>query len=196
MSAETRLQALRAWVRQATGLPEARVVVAPFDGPRPALPYVTVQALLPTTAPQHDAAGVVQVGEGESATWVEVVRGDRRTTFDVNLYSTTLDIDDMVESLRHAMQSPMRRKATLLGGLVVVGVGSPRDLSELVDTRHERRLQVEVTIAYAVRHTTAVETIEAVEAQGQALSSPGGASNSLVFTVAAGEPVPVPPEEP
>jgi hypothetical protein len=190
-SAETRLQLVRTWVRDTTELADASVLVAPFDGQRPTLPYATVQMVTPTQSRQHDEVRVLSTATDGTGT--ERTKAHRTATVDVNLYGLTLGIDDLAEWLRWSIQSPSVRATLRASGLQVLAISDPRDLSTLVDVRHERRIQLEVTIGWAATVDRSVAVIEAVEFTGEV--RPGTTSaGALEFVVEAGEEVP-PPDE-
>jgi len=192
-TAESRLQGLRDWVVTVTQLADDQVVVSPFDGTRPSLPYATLQTVGPSIAPVHDEVHTDlddDLADGDGA---ERVRGHRKTTYDLNVYGLTLGVDDLIEAVRHSMQSPSLREQMCAIGLQILDVGNPRDLSELVDTRHERRLQCEITVGYALQWTRTVATIEQVVFTGEVLSTATDAEG-VEFVVEAG--AAVPPETP
>jgi len=191
-TAESRLQGLRDWVVTVTELADDHVVVAPFDATRPSLPYATLQAVGPSIAPVHDEAHVDLDDDLDDGNGIERIRGHRKTTYDLNVYGLTLGVDDLVEAVRHSMQSPSLREEMRNAGLQILAVGNPRDLSELVDTRHERRMQCEITVGYALQWTRTVATIEQVVFTGEVLNTPD--AEGVEFVVEAG--AAVPPETP
>jgi hypothetical protein len=142
---ERLIQGTRAFVRSATGLSSAAVVVAQQTGPRPALPYLTVEVVTPG----------VQVGEdelfydlgGAGGTMREWVRGQRRATVQVSGYGT--DAPELLEQVRLSLGSPVTRApAETTYGISLAGVVSQQDLTALRETDYEIAALLELAIHY------------------------------------------------
>jgi hypothetical protein len=169
---ETVLQAVRLFIKTALGYPvtlslgpppvidtgDGVVLIAGDKGPRPALPYCTVQAI-------GIAAGV---GRDETLrTKVAGVpkqeqRGHRRCTVQVSIYGTTSD--EWLESIRLAIGSPLAQAAIASTGVQVANVLDVRPSLELRDTAFESSAQIDLECTY--RLTTAPATAVAATTAG------------------------------
>lgn len=141
---ETILQAVRGWVQLATGLPSDRVIPADDAGVRPGLPYITVNL---TTA----GIGVGEDEEqfsGASGSLVSRVVGQRRATVTLNAYGRAGA--DLLEACQLTLRTPAVRAHLDAQRITVEDAGATMDVSELVDTRREKRFVKEFFLAYAV----------------------------------------------
>jgi hypothetical protein len=172
MTIESQLQAAGAWLAHVTGLADDHVVIAPFNGTRPSLTYITVQLLGPSIAPQHDEVRVLQPAEGaEPGTATREVRGYRTARLDVNIYGPTVTTYDLAQTIRLQLWSTSGQQKAAELGLQVLSIGDARDLSMLRDTRYEGRLQMELTLGWRVKLTETVATIEQVVLTSELVSS-------------------------
>jgi hypothetical protein len=140
---------VRSWLVAAGasgGIPSAdsAVIIADQDGPRPALPYLTVRVLL------YD----LPVGEDESA--VDDAdpptvrqRGQRTGTVSVNAYGT--GAEDWLERAVLLLRSPSVAALLLAGGLTIRPEGGISNLSGLRDTGTETRFHRDFAIDYELR---------------------------------------------
>lgn len=134
---ETVLQALRAWVVTATGLPSERVIPADDVGPRPAAPYVVIAVRTVATVgtPEHR----------EHATgrrWVAV----RAATVEVTAIGVGGDAyPDLLEA---ALEVGTVQAALTVAGVTVGAPGPARLVSLPVDTAIEPRWLQEWAITW------------------------------------------------
>ena len=152
--------AIRAWLVLAGVLggvpnPDRAVIFAHQDGPRPALPYLLVNLVVPS----------VQIGEDES--WADDavtpkhhIRGNRSSTVSVNAFGTVAY--DWLDLAMLRLRAPSVLALNAAAGIAVSPIGGPRDLSGLLDSGTERRWVQDFRVDF-VRQTAAPEQEDVVE---------------------------------
>jgi len=92
------LQAVRSWLKTALTLTDAKVIVAEDDGPRPAMPYLTVKVLAHDIPEGWDE--VIRTISGDNP--VNAVRGQRSFTVSVQGFGAGAEeyLQDAVLSLQ------------------------------------------------------------------------------------------------
>ena len=154
---ESVIQGVRLFLKGATGLADAKVLVAGDDDSlRPAMPYLTVEAFLPgrqigTDERCYDLGGV----GGTQRMWV---RGHRRATVSVTAYGRAGA--DLLEDVRLATEDPTKRALTTTVNYAVsiCRVLNPRGALFLRDTAHEAQATLDLEVAYRLETAPAAAT--------------------------------------
>lgn len=147
------LQGIRTWLKTSESLTDAQVIPADDDGPRPALPYLTVKVLTADAEIGRDEDVRSTDGSGDPTL---VVRGERRATVSVQAFGTTAEGWLSTALLKRRLPSIQE---VLLGvGLTIEPMGPIRDLSRLVDTAIEPRFGVDLEVTYLLTSDTVAET--------------------------------------
>ncbi|MEN0065938.1 MAG: hypothetical protein AAGA48_27605 [Myxococcota bacterium] len=166
---------LRTWLKAAAtaaGLTDAQIILANQDGPRPPLPYATVNVLT------YDA----KLGEDE--TWVDASdppqlrqRGVRTGTLSVQTFGrgAATWLRRAVGRLRH----PSVLAVTTEAGVTVEPTGGLQNLTNLVDTSMEPRFQRDFSVLY--RTVSDPET--AIELDTVEVDSTSGPLDDFVVTL-------------
>ena len=174
---ETVLQAVRDFVQFALGYPivadpgppivydtgDGKVILAGDKGPRPAMPYATVQQI-----------GIASsIGRDETLrTLVATVpkqaqRGARRCTVQVSIYGT--DADEWLELIRLAVESPLAQAAIAATNVQIANVLDCRPAMTLRDTAFETSAQIDLECTYRI--TTTAVTVDAAEHVGWTITA-------------------------
>jgi hypothetical protein len=150
---EQRLQDVRDWLVSVTGLADGKVVVAPVtEGIRPALPYITLQAVGPSL--QIGSTGETRLQtNGTRQTWAH-----RESVYQIDIYGA--GGADLTERIRIVIEEP-ERLALQYGELV--DAGNPRDLSSLVDRAYESRWSMDLRVRWVSERTSPGTGLDAVE---------------------------------
>lgn len=152
--------AVRAWLVAGGvvgGIPNAdrAVIFAHQDGPRPPMPYLLVNLLVPS----------VQVGEDEEIVDdadppQHHIRGNRYATVSVNAFGATAF--DWLELAALRLRAPSIKALNTAAGIAVQPMGGVNDLSALRDQSTERRWQQDFRVDF-VRQAAELETESLIE---------------------------------
>lgn len=160
---ESVLQAVRGWVDTVcTDLDSAKIVVEPYTGTRPALPYASVMPIIGSRAVGEDWSQMDGTGASGTGPWGGHVYGQRETTMQVSLYGP--GSLSRGESLRVGMRNPTATRAAAAAGVVIANVLDVRNLSVEVDGTWEERCDVDITVRYHVLQAFTDGVIESVTA--------------------------------
>lgn len=140
--------ALRTWVRSATGLGDAAVIFADQTGQRPAAPFVTIKlgTIIPLGA--FDETRTIYDADADPGEEVELrVSGQREFSVSLQAFSTvvtsptsdTLPARALLGKCQTALQLPTVKAAFDTAGVSCFDVGSVLNLSALVGTLFEGR---------------------------------------------------------
>lgn len=159
---ETVLQAVRAWVDAACDLSTSSIVVEPYTGTRPTLPYASVMPIIGSRTVGEDWSQMDGTGASGTGPWGGHVYGQRETTMQVSFYGG--GSLGRAEGLRMAMRNPVATRAAASAGVVVANVLDVRNLSADVDGQWEERCDVDITVRYHVSQAFDDGIIETVTA--------------------------------
>lgn len=145
------------------------------NAPRPTAPYVTI-----------NLASINQIGwdwtpnPTDNAGDVDIV-GDREFTIQLQAYGG--DPFTILENLRTSLQKQGVLDTLRLVGIVYVSWMPLIDLTELIDTRFEKRAQMDVLFRIAQDATEALGTIATVEAEEKIFNAGGTLILDETFTI-------------
>lgn len=165
--------ALRAWVLQATGLPDGKVIWSQQNAPRPTPPYITI----------NDRLALASVGMDDERRLTEtpgVIEhvGQRQLTISVNAYGT--GAFDLLEAARDGLRLEVIRSALWDAGIGIIDPGNPQDLSVVLDTEWEERAQMDSFFHVVSRATEDVGYFDRAAYEGTFTS--GGDPPSTITT--------------
>lgn len=160
---------LRAWLLAVTGVPE--IIFAHQDGDRPALPYglLNLTGQGPIRRPsEHEYTS--DVPENNMGTEIPVM--EWRWNWSFNIFGGV----ETQSAMRGVIVA--KESATTLESLspyVIFGTSDVRDLTEIVDNRHEPRAQIDIDLRAELRDGVSINVIE-----DATTSFPDGAVNVVV----------------
>ena len=160
---ENLLQGVRAFVKAATSLVDGKVILEGTQGPRPAMPYVSVLGITQGIAVGTDER-VYDLG-GAGGAQRERIRGDRRATVQIMAFGT--EASDYIEAIRMATENPTHRAVCNPYGISIARVLTPVGRLAVLGTTFQERVSVDLEVAYTLDTqpatvVTAIETTSAV----------------------------------
>lgn len=147
-SAKTIRDGLYTWVTGVTGL---QTIWLNPNAPRPKLPYITLNM----TDFQLMNWDWISPPDDDGMAYL---LGDREFLLEVQYYGDNKF--DVMEKLRSSLQIPTIRESLLNAGVVFVNRESLMDLTELLDTKYEQRIIMELKFRVSNQGVTDVETFE------------------------------------
>lgn len=154
---DTIVQGVREWMKTVLSLTDEDVIVAedPGKGPKPALPFATVQVTalgLPVSGDDvrysFDGGGAAQ----------RQTYGNREATVAIDCYGT--GADDWPGMLQLALTAGADFSDLDAAGFSLNALSGPTNVNALIDTGYERRTRLELRAYYRV-NTEAVPVTEA-----------------------------------
>lgn len=142
---EAILQATRAWLKAATGLPDEKVIPSDDKGPRPALPYLTVKVIVSDVPVGHDEQRRGLDGSGNP---VVHILGQRRATLSIQGFGAATSESLAMANLK--LLDPSTRDTLRIAGVSLRALGGLTDISRVVDTAFEARFLREYDVAYRI----------------------------------------------
>lgn len=174
MSWATVHDALRAWVRDGSGLPDGKVIWADQTGPRPALPFADLRigSSVPLGA-VDEVSDNTDLGRPAGEEIEMRAQAVQEFYVTVRLFTApTLD-DSAARALlgrtQLALALPTKRSALALGGVTVFDRGEVQNLSAVKDAKFEGRAMLVVgcyTIESLSEYVGYIETVEAENFMG------------------------------
>jgi hypothetical protein len=170
--------ALIAWVKGATGLPDGSVIWDDQRGERPAAPFATLHLDGDVTPGVFDEAshrvnpdapptspGVP--GEGDELIFETVAQGEFTCTVHVFAAATNgaSSARVLTNRVRNALSIEPQVEAFDVLGIAIIDRGTVRNLTALLDTEFESRASVDVRFRVADGTTATGTFIEAVETE-------------------------------
>lgn len=143
------------WVKAETGL--ANVIFVNQDGPRPAIPYASIEFLNP--ALRVGSIDEIRFQAGDTPDEDEFVQTGLRTSL-VSLNIFGEGANDLMSKLRDTLDRPDIIETF---DFAHIDENGPIDLTELEETKTRERSQMDLTIMYAIERETNVVPIEEVE---------------------------------
>lgn len=155
-------------------VPAGKVIIEPFKGPRPAPPYLSIQSRGPLQ--QVSLTGHKVYNDDETISYSQL----RTSDFLVQAFGD--DALDWLERARLVLDDPGVQEH--LEGLKVVinDSGVLTDVSALLDTNHETRFALPITVSCRVG-VDGVTFTEATTTSTDTTMEAGEAEGDLVFTV-------------
>jgi hypothetical protein len=174
-------QALRAWIMTTTGLHDSKVIFADQDAPRPVSgPFATIKGRLSRT--RIGAFDEEAASEDDDSDIIRTQR--RRLTVSINLIGT--DALSLADDASDGLDRYDVREALDAVGLAVIDPGDVRDLTGLIETRHEERGQFDAVFHMVSQTTETVGWIEIVEGTATYTDAePDGSDATQDFTFEA-----------
>jgi hypothetical protein len=145
-------QALYDWATPQAGLP---VIWLYQKGPKPTKPFITLNIIGPQRVAGRDDFRVESGGTGQ------VLEGQRKFNVSVNVYAD--DGDDPIsvaDDLATSLQLPTVYELLHTKNIGVGEIRNVIDLSQLLDTKYERRAQFDFDIFVASNVIATTELIE------------------------------------
>lgn len=177
MTHEQVLQAARVFVISATGYGATSVVVAPYDGTRPALPYISVQLTSPGRASGQDESHQTSTS-GSGGTFQQRVIGHRVALLTVEAFGA--GCFDAIEAVRTGIAIDSIRRAALAAGISPLDTSELRDLTQVIETGFELRAQVDLRVGYVVERTANESVIDTVVGVMEAVPAGAGPSDPTI----------------
>lgn len=162
--------AIRAWVKTASGLADGAVIWSHQDGPRPSRPFMTVR-LTAITATGDDWVESLYDGDRPAGQEIEKrVTGTREITVSVQAYTGSSTGSSTATALltkvQIALALPSIRAALNDAGIGVLSRGSVTDLSAVLEDKFEGRAALEArftTTDDISEYIGYIETVEVTE---------------------------------
>lgn len=129
--------ALQAWASAIH--PDAPAIWSTQDGHRPRAPFIELSVI---AGPQ--AIGPAEERYAAPDTYTYAVR--RRCTLSMQFYGD--DALVRAAAVQGALELPSRQAYLQAAGIAVWGAEGPRDITALVDTRHEGRALLDIFLSY------------------------------------------------
>lgn len=174
--------ALRSWVRVASGFDDSAVIWDNQNGSRPARPFITLHLEGPLALGAVDAVTHKYSATRPAGAEIEIkAEGPRELTLSIQCYGLSPIGSDSPRAVLSRVQTklglPSVKDALGAAGVSVFDKGRIQDLSEILDTGFEARALLEVR-CYAVESATETSTyIKTVELTDE------GPEPDKVFTV-------------
>jgi len=179
MTREAMLQTVRGMFKAATGLADAKVRVSHDDGPRPALPYVTVEVLTFGTM-QGFTDELLDTLDGGGGP-LQTPRGSREATIQVT--GVGLGADDYLQTFRSKLVTPAQITLAVAGGLAIDLMGTMVNIPALRDTGFMPKVTQDFLVQY--QHTGTAESaipVSTIETDYETNSEAGPSDYSEIFT--------------
>lgn len=161
----TKETAIRTWIVAALNgtIPADKIIWEDENAPRPAPPYVALRV----------TAGPVRLGGDDAITHLTgdnfQLKGHRQITLSIK----TIGLHDMaaLSLVQNSVHKPTVHEGVLRpAGLAIARVEPPVDLSLLVESGQEPRMNMDVLLMFATTTTDAVGYISKVEFEGKVAS--------------------------
>jgi hypothetical protein len=154
--------AVRTWLKTATGMADGAVIIADQDGPSPTTDYLSVRiGETPPVARQAEQQTSTDLGQpaGQEVQLTAVV--DRYATVTVSAYTSkttggSSNAVDLLEKAANAISLPSIRQTLNDAGLGVVEVGSVKNLSAVARSNFEGVAALDVR--FSLRQTVSERT--------------------------------------
>ena len=126
--------------------------------PRPAFPYVSFRFLRPATR-------VGGIDESTAVTDQHGIAGERTTTVSVNVYG--IEAGQIAEEILNSLDLPENIELFSAAGMAHYGESGANDLSALMETKYEKRIQFDLMLRYAFSKESSLSSIESVQLIGE-----------------------------
>lgn len=143
------------YLSQSTGV----TVIEDLQGtPRPAFPYVSFRFLRMAT--RVGAVDESTVNEDQHG-----IKGHRETTVSINVYGQ--QCGEIAEMITNGLDLPETIDLFTAANMAHYGEEGPIDLSALLETKYEKRIQMDLMFRYGFSKDSAISSIEQVDVLGQ-----------------------------
>src|SRR5262245_45258925 len=161
--------ALQAWVKRASGLPDAFVIWANQDGPRPEDPFLALKLTGMRSLGAVDGTSVSFDPAAEHGKEIEIAtRGERECALSIQCFNAEVLGNDSARAILSKVQAALAldsyRDFLSAGGVTVFDKGNIREVPAILSNGWEARgiLEVRFYVVESVSDfTTYIETVEA-----------------------------------
>lgn len=138
---------VRAWILAATGLPPESVLPADDNGPRRALPYITMR--LASQGNRVQWPELAQSIDADTGEILENVREELRDTLQLDAYG--VGTDTLLKQCAQSLRLTRTRVQLYDAKLALRPIGPINDLSATVDTEIEKRFSRDFDLTYGTQ---------------------------------------------
>lgn len=146
-------------------LPNTTVIWDKPNGPRPVLPYVTLNIL----------GGPIPVGDRPDCNYKELDKWTytfrKRITLSINVYGYE-DHFNKAQTLADCLYIQTKIDILNLAGMACWGYSGPMDMSKFVDTEWELRSQLDVILSYGENIDDSPGEVHKIEINGRTIEIP------------------------
>lgn len=158
----TLYKAIRQWAIGSSGFDSAHVVWSHNPADAPTLPYVYLQVIVDDSISGYDERRYKNTGTEEAPSLTEQMVGPRMMTVSVNVHTVsrgyaagtgtpnpnTPEAVDVLRKMLSCLTLSSFSDALAVAGIGVLDWSPSRDLTDLVATKFERRVQADIMLSY------------------------------------------------